>query len=101
MFGVNFNRQQWLVTITFVVVNFCNAMTVSMQAPFYPHEAEKKGCVPSEYGLVFGIFELTVFLVSPVIGANLNRMGMKVVTTFNCLWKGGFLFIRLVLAVHS
>lgn len=77
MFGVNFNRQQWLVTITFVVVNFCNAMTVSMQAPFYPHEAEKKGCVPSEYGLVFGIFELTVFLVSPVIGANLNRMGMK------------------------
>jgi hypothetical protein len=31
-----------------------------------------------EYGLVFGIFELTVFLVSPVIGANLNRMGMKV-----------------------
>ena len=48
------------------------------QAPFYPHEAEKKGCVPSEYGLVFGIFELTVFLVSPLIGANLNRMGLKV-----------------------
>eukprot|EP00095_Tigriopus_kingsejongensis_P003951 maker-scaffold79_size400133-snap-gene-1.9 protein:Tk03951 transcript:maker-scaffold79_size400133-snap-gene-1.9-mRNA-1 annotation:"uncharacterized mfs-type transporter" len=46
-------------------------------APFYPHEAEKKGCVPSEYGLVFGIFELTVFLVSPIIGANLNRLGMK------------------------
>ena len=33
--------------------------------------------MPSEYGLVFGIFELTVFLVSPIIGANLNRMGMK------------------------
>ena len=49
-----------------------------MQAPFYPAEAEKKGCVPSEYGLVFGIFELTVFLVSPIIGANLNRMGLKV-----------------------
>ena len=31
MFGVNFSRQQWLVTFTFVVVNFCNAMTVSMQ----------------------------------------------------------------------
>ena len=110
---LNFTRQQWLVTATFVVVNFCNAMVVSMQvrlsikikkadtfsvftnskikiccifgknyrvrqAPFYPHEAEKKGCVPSEYGLVFGIFELTVFLVSPIIGANLNRMGMKV-----------------------
>merc|ERR1712018_174035 len=73
----NFSRQQWLTAITFVVVNFCNAMCVSMQAPFYPAEAEKKGCMPSEYGLVFGIFELTVFLVSPIIGANLNRMGMK------------------------
>ena len=79
---VNFNRQQWLTAITFVVVNFCNAMCVSMQAPFYPHEAERKGCVPSEYGLVFGIFELTVFLVSPIIGANLNRMGMKFTLNF-------------------
>ena len=68
-----------MVTITFIVVNFCNAMCVSMQAPFYPGEAEKKGCAPSEYGLVFGIFELTVFIVSPIIGANLNRMGMKVI----------------------
>jgi len=77
-----FTRQQWLTAITFVVVNFCNAMCVSMQAPFYPHEAEKKGCVPSEYGLVFGIFELTVFLVSPIIGANMNRMGMKFTLNF-------------------
>jgi len=78
----NFTRQQWLTAITFIVVNFCNAMCVSMQAPFYPHEAEKKGCVPSEYGLVFGIFELTVFLVSPIIGANMNRMGMKFTLNF-------------------
>jgi len=73
----NFTKKQWLVTGTFIVVNFCNAMCVSMQAPFYPHEAEKKGCIPSEYGLVFGVFELTVFLVSPIIGANLNRLGVK------------------------
>lgn len=33
--------------------------------------------MPSEYGLVFGVFELTVFLVSPIIGANLNRLGVK------------------------
>ena len=106
MFGVNFSRQQWLGTITFVVVNFCNAMTVSMQAPFYPHEAEKKGCVPSEYGLVFGIFELTVFLVSPVIGANLNRMGMKVVRHCagrvigtDCLNLGSTFYLQFTLNV--
>ena len=58
-----------------IYINFSNGLF--FQAPFYPLEAEKKGCMPSEYGLVFGIFELTVFLVSPIIGANLNRLGMK------------------------
>ena len=73
----NFSRQQWMVTITFIVINLFNAMCFSMQAPFYPIEAEMKGCTPSEYGLVFGVFELVVFLVSPIIGANLNRLGIK------------------------
>ena len=40
-------------------------------------EAGSKGCTPSEYGLVFGIFQLVVFLVSPIIGCNLNRLGIK------------------------
>ena len=61
---------------------FKHLILIFLQAPFYPLEAEKKGCVPSEYGLVFGIFELTVFLVSPIIGANLNRMGMKFTLNF-------------------
>ena len=29
--SINFTRKQWLITITFIVVNFCNAMCVSMQ----------------------------------------------------------------------
>jgi len=52
-------------------------MCVSLQAPFYPAEAEKKGATASEYGLVFGIFELTVFLVSPVIGRYLPQLGVN------------------------
>jgi len=72
-----FTKQQWLVIITFVVVNFCNAMCVSMQAPFYPREAVSKGLEVWHFGLVFGAFEITVFFVSPIIGANLNRMGVK------------------------
>lgn len=41
-------------------------------------QAEKKGCTATEYGLVFGIFELTVFLVSPIYGQFINRIGPKV-----------------------
>lgn len=44
-------------------------------------QAERKGCTATEYGLVFGIFELVVFLVSPFYGQHLNKIGAKV--TFN------------------
>lgn len=44
-------------------------------------QAEKKGCTATEYGLVFGIFELIVFVISPVYGQHLNKIGPKV--TFN------------------
>lgn len=40
-------------------------------------EAESKGCTPSDYGLLFGTFELVVFIVSRIIGSNLNRLGVK------------------------
>jgi len=73
----SFTKDQWLTIITFVVVNFCNAMCVSMQAPFYPREAVSKGLQVWHFGLVFGAFEITVFIVSPIIGANLNRIGVK------------------------
>lgn len=73
----SFTKDQWMTIITFVVVNFCNAMCVSMQAPFYPREAVSKGLQVWHFGLVFGAFEITVFIVSPIIGANLNRFGVK------------------------
>lgn len=39
----NFDRRQWLIFVVFSISNFCQAICVSLQAPFYPHEAEKKG----------------------------------------------------------
>ena len=39
----NFDRRQWMIFIVFSISNFCQAICVSLQAPFYPHEAEKKG----------------------------------------------------------
>ncbi|XP_063837708.1 MFS-type transporter SLC18B1-like [Ostrinia nubilalis] len=83
--GFDFNRRQWLTIIVISIADFCNAICVALQAPFYPLEAERKGCSATEYGLVFGIFELVVFLVSPLYGAHLNRIGPKL------LFNGGIL----------
>lgn len=41
-------------------------------------QAERKGCIATEYGLVFGVFELVVMIVSPLYGQYLNRIGPKV-----------------------
>ncbi|KAL3282205.1 hypothetical protein HHI36_005399 [Cryptolaemus montrouzieri] len=77
----DFTKRQWLTLVVIGIADFCNAICVSLQAPFYPQEAEKKGCSATEYGLVFGIFELVVFIISPMYGQHLNRIGAKI--TFN------------------
>ncbi|EZA49851.1 hypothetical protein DMN91_006491 [Ooceraea biroi] len=82
---VQFSKRQWLTLIVISIADFANAICVSLQAPFYPQEAEKKGASPSEYGLVFGIFELVVFIISPFYGQHLNRIGPKL------LFNGGIL----------
>lgn len=79
----HFTKRQWTTLVVIAIADFCNAICVSLQAPFYPQEAEKKGCSATEYGLVFGIFELIVFLVSPIYGQNLNKIGTKI------LFNGG------------
>lgn len=92
-----YTRTQWLTLVIFGLADFCAALCVSLQAPFYPNEAEKKGATATQYGLVFGIFELTVFLVSPIYGRYLNRVGPKLVfnlgifTTASCCILFGLL----------
>lgn len=43
---------------------------ISMNISFL--QAEKKGASPAEYGLVFGIFELVVFIISPLYGQHVS-----------------------------
>ncbi|XP_063633682.1 MFS-type transporter SLC18B1-like [Cydia splendana] len=83
--GYVFSRRQWMTIVVISIADFCNAICVALQAPFYPQEAEKKQCSATEYGLVFGVFELVVFLVSPLYGSHLNRIGPKL------LFNGGIL----------
>ncbi|XP_055696245.1 MFS-type transporter SLC18B1-like isoform X1 [Lutzomyia longipalpis] len=78
-----FSRRQWLTLIIIGLADFCNAICVSLQSPFFPKEAEAKGCSATEYGLVFGIFELVVFFISPFYGRYINKLGPKM------LFNGG------------
>lgn len=83
-----FTKRQWLTLFVISIADFANAICVSLQAPFYPQEAEKKGASPTEYGLVFGIFELTVFIISPIYGQRLNKIGPKLLFNSGILTTG-------------
>lgn len=72
-----YTKRQILSLVIIAIANFCSAICVSLQAPFYPAEAEAKGATATEYGLVFGIFELVVFLVSPIYGEYVSNIGSK------------------------
>lgn len=74
---LNYTKRQWVILAVMGLSDFFNAICVSLQAPFFPQEAESKNATATEYGLVFGIFELVVCLASPFYGQFLNRIGPK------------------------
>ena len=60
-----------------LTANFTMAACSSILAPFYPKVAEEKGVTASQYGFVFGIHRLIMFLFSPFCGKYLNKIGPK------------------------
>lgn len=59
------------------VANLCSTIAFSCIAPFYPTEAEFKGLNTSEIGLIFGIFELVMFITAPFLGKYMATVGSK------------------------
>lgn len=70
----SYTRKEWLTLVTIGCVQFTCAICISLQAPFYPAEAESKGATATEYGLVLGSFELVAFLSSPVFGHYVHKI---------------------------
>ena len=60
-------------------------LLISLQPPFYPSEAEKKGATPAQYGFVFGIANLSLFLFSPVFGKYAPKIGTKLCFNFGAV----------------
>ena len=95
-----FTRRQIQIFANISIVNICNAFCFALQAPFYPAVAESKGAVASEYGFVFGIFQLVIFIVSPFYGHYITTIGSKFMmvagvftTGCTCILFGQLVFI--------
>ena len=58
-----------LTAVALSIMNVSLCISFGIISPFYPTEAAKKGATTTEVGLVFGIFQLILFITSPFYGA--------------------------------
>uniref|UniRef100_T1J2X8 Major facilitator superfamily (MFS) profile domain-containing protein n=1 Tax=Strigamia maritima TaxID=126957 RepID=T1J2X8_STRMM len=91
----SWTSKQWLILITSMLSKFGCALCLSLQGPFFPAEAARKGVTATTYGFVFSSFSLTVFLLAPVFGKYVAKIGPRFlmnsgifVTSFCCILFG-------------
>lgn len=54
--------------MSMALVDFMSFCAMSIMAPFFPQEADKKGMSETVSGFVFSFYALVMFLSSPVFG---------------------------------
>lgn len=81
------SRSKWLIAIL-CLANFSATVFYSCIAPFFPSYAVAKGATETEVGLIFGCFQLVIFIMSPLWGMLLSRIGAKFMFVTGILTTG-------------
>ncbi|XGW34919.1 hypothetical protein V3C99_018738 [Haemonchus contortus] len=71
------SSKEWVTVVMLALANLCSTVAFSCIAPFYPDEAKKKGMTESQTGIVFGVFELVMFVMAPIFGKYMTAIGSK------------------------
>lgn len=83
-----YTRRQLFMLMCTAYGNFWVAACVSLQAPFFPNEAEQKGASPTIYGLIFGVYELMIITMSPLFGKMVSKMSPNILVQMGLLVCG-------------
>jgi len=75
--------------IPFLFLQFSVGLCASLQATFYPIEAGLKGATASQFGAVFGIIHLSLFIFGPLVGKYLSIWGVKAIFPAGFIIDGG------------
>lgn len=68
-------RTQVLTAVSLSIMNVALCISFGIISPFYPTEAAKKGATTTEVGLVFGVFQLIMFITAPFYGSFVSQHG--------------------------
>lgn len=80
--------KQWAAVGMLAIANLCSTIAFSCIAPFYPGEAQLKGLTTSEIGVIFGAFELVMFITAPLLGKYMTLIGSKRMFSFGIFFTG-------------
>ena len=70
-------RRLILITGLIMTLNIIWGFLVSIQLPFFPIEAKKKGASPSEFDPVFGVVNLAELVTSPFVSKLVKRFKLR------------------------
>ncbi|XP_052764721.1 MFS-type transporter SLC18B1-like [Mya arenaria] len=70
-------RNQYIVLVCTCFTNLLCFLSLSILAPFFPLEADKKGVSTTVSGWIFGIYALVQFLTSPFFGRLMPIIGSR------------------------
>ena len=71
------DRRLILITGLIMTLNIIWGFLVSIQLPFFPIEAKKKGASPSEFDPVFGVVNLAELVTSPFVSKSVKRFKLR------------------------
>ena len=89
-------KEQLLTAISLSLINFTTQVSFAVIAPFFSVEAGKKGATSTEIGLIFGAFQLVIFITSPFYGRFVSsiyyqKLGRQI-DQLGPLWKAQFFY---------
>ncbi|XP_067949979.1 MFS-type transporter SLC18B1-like [Watersipora subatra] len=82
-------REKVLQISLLLLALFVIVTAYSVIAPFFPQQATRVGMTETEVGLVFALFPTIVFIMSPIYGYYIVKMGPKFQAVSGCFLCGG------------
>lgn len=73
----NLSKSQIITIVLLSFFFFLTSSYYSLLAPFLPQEAIKKGMSQTQIGIIFGVYQLILLVLSPIFGKYLDVIGIR------------------------
>lgn len=94
---LNITKPQ-LITLVLLCSNFLvSSACYSLLAPFFPLVALEKAISKTQVGIIFGVFELVLLVLSPIFGKYVNEKAFSILSIqFNICFRNRFKYLVFV-----